>query len=159
MCWFVNDAVLLLRYLEWVLQGINTDRLRGVWGRKQTPPPPPKKTPTTETRNPRKSWILKSSMRIPMCVLFANCVVCFHSRKPISEKFEASVWGKSRCLFFHFLWACYVIYRLLVVLQYSIAVPPTPINIMQLVHDDAQYADGFYLPKLPNCLFKSVNDK
>lgn len=45
-------------------------------------------------------------------------------------------------------------------LQYSIAVPPPPINIMQLVHDDdAQYADGFYLPKLPNCLFKRVNDK
>lgn len=45
------------------------------------------------------------------------------------------------------------------VLQYSIAIPPPPINIMQLAHDDAQHTDGFYLPKLPNCLFKSVNDK
>ena len=30
---------------------------------------------------------------------------------------------------------------------------------MQLVRDDAQYTDGFYFPKLPNCLFKSVSDK
>lgn len=149
MAWFVNDAILLLRYSEW---------LRVVWGKK-TNHTTTKKNPKKQLKNPTQSWILKSSIRIPMC-MFAKSVVCFHSRKLISEKFEACVWGGSRSLFFQFLlWTCYIVYRLLVVLQYSIAVPPPPINIVQLVHDEAQYTDGFYLPKLPNCLFKRVSDK
>lgn len=37
MAWFVSDAVLLLKYSEGALQGINTDGPRVVWEAKKTP--------------------------------------------------------------------------------------------------------------------------
>lgn len=49
----------------------------------------------------KQNWILNRSVRIPMCILFTNTVVCFpiiNSSKIISEKLEVCVWGESRSL-------------------------------------------------------------
>lgn len=102
-----------------------------------------------------------------MCVLFTNAVLSFpipNSNKIISEKLEVCVCVRGKQVsFFHSYservmlpagsWWCYNTVLL------SPPPPRPPINIMQLVRDEAQYTDGFYLPKLPNCLFKGVNDK